>query len=198
MTLRAKEFNIRRYIMNLANKLTLVRVVLVPVFIAFMMIDSLSTNIIGLIVFIIASLTDMLDGKIARKRNMITTFGKFSDPLADKMLTTAAFLVFMDKGYIIGGVWAIFIILVREFAVSGIRLAAAAEGEVIAASFWGKFKTVTQMLSIIIGIILMCLTFIPQSISVIITTVLVWICVLFTIISGVEYIAKNWKLMKLK
>lgn len=182
--------------MNLANKLTLLRVVLVPIFIVFMTVDALWAKIIGLIVFIIASLTDMLDGQIARKRNLITTFGKFADPLADKMLTTAAFLVFMQKDII--DLWPVFIILIREFAVSGIRLAAAAEGEVIAASFWGKFKTVTQMLSIIVGIILMCIPQIPLSVSNMITLVLVWVCVLFTVISGAEYIVKNWKLMNLK
>ncbi len=182
--------------MNLANKLTLLRVVLVPIFIAFMTVDALWAKIIGLIVFIIASLTDMLDGQIARKRNLITTFGKFADPLADKMLTTAAFLVFMQKDII--DLWPVFIILIREFAVSGIRLAAAAEGEVIAASFWGKFKTVTQMLSIIVGIILMCIPQIPLAVSNMITLVLVWVCVLFTVISGAEYIVKNWKLMNLK
>ncbi|MEE1351778.1 MAG: CDP-diacylglycerol--glycerol-3-phosphate 3-phosphatidyltransferase [Clostridia bacterium] len=182
--------------MNLANKLTLLRVVLVPIFIVFMTVDALWAKIIGLIVFIIASLTDMLDGQIARKRNLITTFGKFADPLADKMLTTAAFLVFMQKDII--DLWPVFIILIREFAVSGIRLAAAAEGEVIAASFWGKFKTVTQMLSIIVGIILMCIPQIPLAVSNMITLVLVWVCVLFTVISGAEYIVKNWKLMNLK
>ena len=182
--------------MNLANKLTILRVILVPIFIAFMTIDALWAKVVGLLIFIIASLTDMLDGQIARKRNMITTFGKFADPLADKMLTTAAFLVFMQQGII--GAWPVFIILVREFAVSGIRLAAAAEGEVIAASFWGKFKTVTQMLSIVVGIILMCIPQIPSNITALIIQILVWICVVFTVISGVEYVVKNWKLMKLK
>ena len=137
--------------MNLPNKLTILRVILVPIFIAFMTINTLWGNIVGLIVFIIASLTDMLDGKIARARNLVSDFGKFADPLADKMLTTAAFLVFMQKDII--GTWPVFIILVREFAVSGIRLVAAADGTVIAASFWGKFKTVAQMVSIITGIV---------------------------------------------
>lgn len=182
--------------MNLANKLTILRVILVPIFIAFMTIDALWAKVIGLIIFILASLTDMLDGQIARKRNMITTFGKFADPLADKMLTTAAFLVFMQNDII--NLWPVFIILIREFAVSGIRLAAAAEGEVIAASFWGKFKTVTQMVSIIVGFLLMCIPQIPVNISNTITVVLVWICVLFTVISGAEYVGKNWKLMNLK
>lgn len=184
--------------MNLANKLTLLRVVLVPVFMAFMLIgkDILWAMIAGLVIFVLASLTDMLDGQIARNKNMITTFGKFADPLADKMLTTAAFLVFMQYGFIDS--WPIFIILVREFAVSGIRLAAAAGGDVIAASFWGKFKTVTQMVAIIAGILLMCIPVIPTEITAIITAVLVWISVLFTIISGAEYIIKNRKLLKLK
>ncbi len=181
--------------MNLANKFTILRVILVPIFIAFMSINTLWANIVGLIVFILASITDMLDGQIARSRNMVTTFGKFADPLADKMLTTSAFLVFMEKDII--GAWPVFIILVREFAVSGIRLAAAAEGAVIAASFWGKLKTVSQMISIIVGIILMCVSFVPYEVSVVITQILVWISVVFTIISGAEYIAKNWKLMKL-
>ncbi len=180
--------------MNLPNKLTLLRVILVPVFIVFMTVNTLWANIAGLIIFIIASLTAMLDGKIARARNLVSDFGKFADPLADKMLTTAAFLIFMQKGII--GAWPVFIILVREFAVSGIRLVAAASGEVIAASFWGKFKTVTQMISIIVGIVLMCTPFIPY--TELITAVLVWICVFFTVVSGVEYVAKNWKLMNLK
>ena len=180
--------------MNLPNKLTLLRVVLVPIFMAFMFINTLWANIAGLAIFIIASLTDMLDGKIARARNLISDFGKFADPLADKMLTTAAFLVFMQKGII--GAWPVFIILVREFAVSGIRLVAASSGKVIAASFWGKFKTVTQMISIIVGIVLMCTPFIPY--TELITAILVWACVFFTVVSGVEYIAKNWKLMNLK
>lgn len=180
--------------MNLPNKLTMLRVVLVPIFIAFMMVDALWAKIIGLIIFAIASLTDLLDGKIARSRNLVSTFGKFADPLADKMLTTAAFLIFMQEGII--GVWAVFIILVREFAVSGIRLLAAADGKVIAAAFSGKLKTVTQMVAVIVGILLMC---IPNfQYAQLITAILVWISVLFTIISGIEYIAKNRKLIQLK
>lgn len=182
--------------MNLPNKLTLLRVVLVPIFMAFMMLHTQWAYIVGLAVFIIASLTDMLDGKIARSRNLITTFGKFADPLADKMLTTAAFLIFMHYNFI--GPWPIFIILVREFAVSGIRLAAAADGEVIAASMWGKFKTVTQMISIIAGALLMCIPMISDQVTGTITAILVWISVLFTIISGAEYIVNNRKLLKLK
>jgi CDP-diacylglycerol--glycerol-3-phosphate 3-phosphatidyltransferase len=182
--------------MNLPNKLTLLRVVLVPVFMAFMMINAQWAFIVGLIIFVLASLTDMLDGKIARSRNLVTNFGKFADPLADKMLTTAAFLIFMY--YDITGPWPIFIILVREFAVSGIRLAAAADGKVIAAAFWGKFKTVMQMITIIVGILMMCIPAIPKDITVIVTSILVWISVVFTIISGAEYIIKNRHILKLK
>lgn len=182
--------------MNLPNKLTLLRVILVPVFMAFMMINTQWTFLAGLAVFVIASLTDLLDGKIARAQNLVTTFGKFADPLADKLLTTAAFLIFMHYGFI--GPWPIIIILAREFSVSGIRLAAAADGQVIAAAFWGKFKTVMQMLSIIAGIIMMCTPIIPMDVTAHITQILVWISVIFTILSGVEYIAKNRHLLTFK
>ena len=182
--------------MNLANKLTLLRVVLVPVFMALLLIDAAWSHWTALAVFIIASLTDMLDGQIARRCNQITTFGKFADPLADKMLTTSAFLIFMQQGII--DVWAVMIILIREFAVAGIRLAAVGEGEVIAASFLGKLKTVTQMIAIIVTIIIMNISAIPQGVSVIISAALIWISVLFTVLSGVDYLIKNWSLLKLK
>ena len=151
--------------MNLPNKLTILRVILIPVFLVFLLVDAIPFNVIlALVIFAAASLTDMIDGKIARKYNLVTNFGKFADPLADKMLTTAAFLSFMFKG--ITGPWPLFIILTREFAVSGVRLAAAAEGKVIAASFWGKFKTVTQMLSIIAGLLLLCIPTISMEITI--------------------------------
>lgn len=182
--------------MNLPNKLTLLRVVLVPVFIAFMSINAKWATIVGLVIFAAASLTDMLDGQIARSQNLVTTFGKFADPLADKMLTTAAFLVFMERGYLHYGVWALFIILAREFAVSGIRLLAAADGTVIAAGFWGKFKTVMQMVSIIAGLLMMCI--LPDDVTKNITSILVWISILFTVLSGIEYIVINRKLLSFK
>lgn len=186
--------------MNLANKLTILRVVLVPVFMAFLLAKGIGYQIAALAVFIIASLTDMLDGKVARRYNQMTTFGKFADPLADKMLTTAAFLVFMQQGII--DVWAVMIILLREFAVSGVRLAAAGEGKVIAASFFGKFKTVAQMAAIIItmliNIIVMSGNLITRSVGNHISAALIWISVVFTVLSGADYIIKNWGLMKLK
>ena len=182
--------------MNLANKLTLLRVALVPVFMAFLLFDSTASQITAFMVFVIASLTDMLDGQIARKHNQITTFGKFADPLADKMLTTAAFLIFMQKGIIDS--WAVMIILVREFAVSGVRLAAAGDGNVIAASFFGKFKTVAQMVAIIATILITNISAIPQSTGYTISAALIWISVVFTVLSGADYLIKNWHLMKLK
>lgn len=130
----------------------------------------------------------------------MTTFGKFADPLADKMLTTSAFLVFMQQGII--DVWAVMIILIREFAVSGVRLAAAGEGKVIAASFFGKFKTVAQMaaiiITILINIIVMTGPFITRSVANHVSAALIWISVVFTVLSGADYIIKNWGLMKLK
>lgn len=183
--------------MNTANKLTILRVILVPVFMVFLLMESTWAHVVALLVFIIASLTDMLDGKIARKYNMITNFGKFMDPLADKMLTTAAFLIFMEKGII--GSWALMIILAREFMVSGVRLLAAGEGNVIAASFWGKFKTVSQMVAIIATILLMLSTqFVPENTAVLVSAILIWISIVFTIISGVEYVIKNIDSLKMK
>lgn len=182
--------------MNTANKLTLFRVVLVPVFMALLLIDSFACQMAALGVFIIASLTDMLDGQIARKRNQITTFGKFMDPLADKVLTTAAFVIFLQKGVI--GSWALMLILTREFMVAGVRLCAVGEGKVIAASFWGKFKTVSQMVAIIASIIILNLPIIPQPTGVIISAILIWISIVFTVISGIEYLMQNWSMMKLK
>lgn len=179
--------------MNTANKLTLLRVVLVPVFMAFMLMEGTAWQIAALAVFIIASLTDMIDGKIARKYNQITTFGKFADPLADKMLITAAFLVFLQKGVI--NSWAVMIVMAREFMVAGVRLAAVAEGTVIAASIWGKLKTVSQMAAVIIALMVLN---IPSLNGVLITNVCIWISVILTVLSGADYLIKNWHLMKLK
>lgn len=179
--------------MNTANKLTLLRVALVPVFMAFMLTEGTAWQIAALAVFIIASLTDMIDGKIARKYNQITTFGKFADPLADKMLITAAFLVFLQKGVI--NSWAVMIVMAREFMVAGVRLAAVAEGTVIAASIWGKLKTVSQMAAVIVALIVLN---IPSLNGVLVTNVCIWISVILTVLSGADYLIKNWHLMKLK
>ena len=178
--------------MNTANKITMIRVVLVPIFMVLFMIDNVMCHYAALGVFVLASITDAIDGHVARKYNQVTTFGKFVDPLADKVLTTAAFLILMYYDRM--SVWALMIVLVREFAVAGIRLVAAGEGKVVAAS-----KTVTQMVAIIVAMLLLPIqnTFLgvhPKLIS----DILIWISVVFTIISGVDYIAKNWNLMEMK
>lgn len=179
--------------MNTANKLTILRMILVPFFMAFLAIDSIIWQNVALLIFIIASVTDAVDGYIARNYNQITTFGKFMDPIADKMLTTAAFVMLLAIGRM--SAWALMIILVREFIVSGIRLLAAAKGTVIAASMSGKIKTVSQMVAIIAAIILLN-PFFPETTAVIITNVLIWISTIATALSGVEYVSKNIGLLK--
>ena len=185
--------------MNTPNKLTLARMIATPVFMAVMLIDFKYHYLISLILFIAASLTDMIDGKMARKYNMVTDFGKFMDPLADKMLTTAAYLGFM---YVYGGTkfgWHIvvitFIVLFREFAVSSIRLVAVtAGGKVVAANMWGKCKTVSQMAGIIIALAVYTLyEFVNLSASVvnvldIVIIALFWISAVLCVISGAIYI----------
>ncbi|MBQ9861267.1 MAG: CDP-diacylglycerol--glycerol-3-phosphate 3-phosphatidyltransferase [Clostridia bacterium] len=188
--------------MNLPNKLTVVRIILAPLFLLFAVWEFPFHYAVALVVFIAAALTDMFDGKIARARGLITNLGKFLDPLADKMLTTAAFLLFMVTGQM--NVWALMIVLTREFMVTSVRLLAAKDGTVIAASFWGKFKTVAQFIAIIYT--LTALEFstwqssilsafaLPEavfSIPLIVGEVLIWISVVLTAASGVEYVWAN-------
>ena len=174
----------------------MIRVFLVPIFMVLFFIDNAACHWAALGVFILASITDAVDGHVARKYNQTTTFGKFVDPLADKVLTTAAFLLLMYYGRM--SVWAVMIILTREFMVAGVRLVAAGEGNVVAASMWGKLKTVTQMVAIIVAMILMNFEKILGVPSIILSDILIWISVAFTIISGIDYLVKNWHLMKLK
>ena len=185
--------------MNTPNKLTLARMIATPIFMAVMLIDFPYHYLISLVLFIAASLTDMIDGKMARKYNMVTDFGKFMDPLADKMLTTAAYLGFM---FIYGGTqyaWHIvvitFIVLFREFAVSSIRLVAVtAGGKVVAANMWGKCKTVSQMAGIILALAVYAadeIFTLPGDFIVIADiaiVVLFWISAILCVISGVIYI----------
>ena len=185
--------------MNTPNKLTLARMIATPIFMAVMLIDFPYHYLISLILFIAASLTDMIDGKMARKYNMVTDFGKFMDPLADKMLTTAAYLGFM---FIYGGTqyaWHIvvitFIVLFREFAVSSIRLVAVtAGGKVVAANMWGKCKTVSQMAGIIVALGVYGfneIIKIPQNIFAVCDIVIValfWLSAVLCVISGAIYI----------
>lgn len=166
--------------MNLPNKLTLLRIVLILPFLLVLYLDVPFASYIALAIFIIASLTDMLDGQIARKQNLITDFGKFADPLADKMLVTAAMLWFVEIGQMPG--WALLIVIVREFAVSGLRMVASDKGRVIAAGWSGKVKTASTMVCIV-------LMFLP--IPPVLNTVCVAVIVVTTIYSGVEYFAKN-------
>lgn len=182
--------------MNTANKITMIRVILVPVFMVLFWIDNTACHYAALGVFVLASITDAVDGHIARKYNQITTFGKFVDPLADKVLTTSAFLLLMYYDRM--SVWALMIVLVREFMVSGVRLVAAGEGNVVAASMWGKLKTVTQMIAIIVAMLLLPYENFLGAPAGLISDILIWISVLFTIISGVDYLSKNWRLMEMK
>lgn len=193
--------------MNLPNKLTVARIIATPIFMAVMLADFKWSIFVSMIIFILASLTDMLDGKIARKRGLVTDFGKFLDPLADKMLTTAAFIGFLvwsvqNNGAIPGMEWILFIILFREFMITSLRLVAVGSGKVIAANIFGKLKTVIQMVSIIAILWFnslpdICDTFgvyIPDLVNVIhgyVTTGLLWLTAVITVISGVIYIYEN-------
>ena len=174
--------------MNLANKLTLFRIALVPVFIIFTMIDIQNNMLYALIVFLVASATDYFDGYIARKYNLITDMGKFMDPLADKLLVTAAFVMFIQLGKI--DAWIVFIIIAREFAVTGLRGIAATQNVVIAASFFGKIKTVVQMATICILLLNnypFSLYNFPMDQIAIYTTLIV------TVLSGYDYFGNNLK-----
>ena len=171
--------------MNLPNKLTVLRVILVPFFVLFLLgADYMGpfSPYIALIIFIVASLTDMLDGKIARKYNLVTNFGKFMDPLADKLLVCSALICMIELREL--PAWMVIIIISREFIISGFRLVASDNGVVIAASYWGKFKTTFQM----IGVVLLIFN-IPALST--LTTIIVWIALALTVISLVDYIVKN-------
>lgn len=195
--------------MNLANKLTMMRIILVPIFLIFIAVKEIPYgSIIATIVFIVASITDQLDGYIARSRNQITNFGKFMDPLADKLLVTAA-LVSLSEMNLISG-WIVVVIIAREFAVSGLRTLAASDGIIIAASWWGKLKTVTQMAAIItlllkvnIGVSQASIDFVSNNrfLNVFFTyvpNILLILAVIATIISGIDYFIKNKAAISMK
>lgn len=185
--------------MNLPNKLTVLRILLVPFFVAALLIDFPLNNLVALALFGAASLTDMFDGKIARKRGLITDFGKFADPLADKILVISALLCFVQLG--LCDCVAVIIVLFREFVVTSIRLIAAAKGKVIAANMWGKVKTVIQIVAIVCVLVMQTVldlgglgvqlpAALPQIFTVI-GEVLIWISTFFAVISGVVYVAQN-------
>ena len=183
--------------MNVPNKLTIIRIILTPIFLALLLLDFDFHYLAALVVFSIASYTDYLDGKIARKEGIVTNFGKFLDPLADKMLTTSALLGFMALGIGAGTVWITFIVLFREFLVSSLRLVAVSSGgKVIAANIWGKLKTVSQMVAIIFAMAAKqfgeFFNFpVVNNILDIATTVLLWISAVLCVISGAIYLIDN-------
>ena len=171
--------------MNLPNKLTVLRVIMVPFFVFFMLTDvgGAANKWIALVIFCVASLTDMLDGKIARARNLVTNFGKFMDPLADKLLVCSAMICLIPSGKL--AAWIVIVIIAREFIISGFRLVASDAGIVIAASYWGKFKTVSQMFMILVLIADLGGAFD------LIGTILIWVSLILTIVSLFDYVAKN-------
>ena len=171
--------------MNTPNKLTIARVIMIPFFVAFLMYDITGSadKWIALAIFVIASLTDTLDGYLARKHNLVTNFGKFMDPLADKLLVCSALICFTSTGQL--AAWITIVIIAREFIISGFRLIAADNGIVIAASYWGKFKTVSQMFMVIVMIMDL------GGVFDVIGTVLMWAALILTIVSLIDYIAKN-------
>ncbi|MBE6081697.1 MAG: CDP-diacylglycerol--glycerol-3-phosphate 3-phosphatidyltransferase [Tissierellaceae bacterium] len=177
--------------MNLPNKLTIFRICLVPFFVFFLFSNLKYGQYIAVSIFILASLTDTLDGHIARSRNLITTFGKFMDPLADKILVSAAFISLVELGKVPS--WIVIIVISRELAITGFRTVAVSEGVTIAADKWGKMKTVTQL----IAIIALLLNNYPFSlINFPFDKIMLYISVVFTIISGVNYIYVNRKVLK--
>ena len=183
--------------MNTANKLTLARVVMIPAFLAVLLLVPYPWGpLIGAAVYAVASATDAIDGHLARKNNQVTDFGKFLDPLADKMLTTAALLAFMELG--LCNVWIIMVILTREFLVTSFRLVASAQGVVIAAGIWGKLKTASQMVFSII--IMFAIHFFEHysldfGILSVASNVMLGITALLTVISGIKYIVDGVKVI---
>ena len=185
--------------MNLPNKLTVLRMIMVPVFVVFMLVPSLggaANKYIALALFCVASFTDFLDGYLARKNNLVTNFGKFMDPLSDKLLVCSAMICLcsktMDERL---SSWIVIVIIAREFIISGFRLVASDNGIVIAASFWGKFKTVSHMLMIILLILNLEITVGGIDIYYWATQVVIWVALALTIISLVDYVWKNRKVL---
>jgi len=191
--------------MNLPNKLTLSRIILVPFFVVALLIDFPFHTAVALAIFVVATLTDMFDGKIARSRGLVTDFGKFADPLADKILVLSALLCFVQTGWC--DCVAVIIVLFREFSVTSIRLVAASKGKVVAANIFGKIKTVTQLVAIIAVLLMQFLLEIftmtsalgvetlslLQCVFTVVSLALIWISTLMAIISGVIYIVQNWQ-----
>ena len=190
--------------MNLPNKLTLLRVILIPFFLLFMYIDFPFHYAVALVIFAAASITDALDGKIARKRGLVTNFGKFLDPLADKVLVIAALTVFVDLNDVNMGAIPLIIITAREFMVSGLRLLAADSGVVVAAGIWGKLKTAFTMVAIvsILFWLSLCGDFslslsdsLVKAVDNVVIPILIWISTILTVVSGAVYLKGYWHLI---
>ena len=175
--------------MNLPNKLTVLRVCMVPVFVVLMLFDGLGAagKYAAAAVFVLASITDWLDGYLARKNNLVTDFGKFMDPIADKLLVCSAMICLVESDAL--PAWMVIIIIGREFIISGFRLVASDKGVVIAASYWGKFKTVFQMIMVILLILD------PGGIFRVIAQAVTWIALILTVVSLADYLRKNWKVL---
>ena len=178
--------------MNLPNKLTTFRVILIPFFVFFMLAPNMTgiNHYIAAAIFIVASLTDLLDGKIARKYNLVTNFGKFMDPLADKLLVCSAMICLIQTGQL--AAWIVVIIIAREFIISGFRLIAAENGVVIAANYWGKFKTVSQMIMIILLLIDL------GGVFDILEQIFIWLSLALTVISLITYIWQNRSVLSMQ
>ncbi len=182
--------------MNLPNKLTVIRMILTPFYLAAMLVEFRYHYFVALVIFAIASITDFLDGKIARMNNLITIFGKLCDPVADKMLTTAALLAFMQLG--LCNIWVVMIVLTREFLVTSFRLVASSQGVVIPAGILGKIKTVSQM---VFSIVIMLGLFVSEFVSfdfevfALVSNILLWITAVLTVVSGIKYIVDGKKVI---
>ena len=175
--------------MNLPNKLTIARVIMIPLFLICLYLNIGCGKYIAVGIFILASLTDLLDGKIARKYNLVTNFGKFMDPLADKLLVCSAMICLIQTGQL--AAWIVVIIIAREFIISGFRLIASDNGVVIAASYWGKFKTTFQMLMVIVLILNIQMPFFQ-----ILGVILTYVALILTVVSLIDYIVKNKDVLK--
>ncbi len=175
--------------MNLPNKLTILRVIMIPFFIVFMYLDFAAAKWIALGIFIAAAITDTLDGQIARRCNLVTNFGKFMDPLADKLLVCSAMIVLVDMERI--PAWIVIVIIAREFIISGFRLIAAEKGNVIAAGIWGKCKTVVQMV-----MVCFLIANIGGSVIHIIEQILIYLALILTVVSLIDYLVSNRGVLK--
>lgn len=177
--------------MNLPNKLTILRVIMIPFFVFFLLsgVGGSASKWIALVIFAAASITDTLDGYIARRDNLITDFGKFMDPLADKLLVCSALICLIALDRI--PAWIVIVIISREFIISGFRLIAADNGVVIAASYWGKFKTASQMVTVILLVLN-----IQNTVFTVLGTVFIYISLVLTVVSLIDYIAKNKEVLK--